>query len=335
VDLGTQVLGMVATVALALVGRRLVGPDDIRLVWAPLGGNLIQSVARVAVTHLAMPGPRNRFRLDREMVAAQLRFGRWVFLSTLLTFLASQSDRLLLARLVSMAEFGVFGIAATLASIPTLAIEKLGGAVAFPALSRMANRTDFDRVYERARAPLLLAGAAAASALFGCGPPLVELLYDARYADARWMIQFLAAGAWLQTLSGSNGAALLALGRVNVMAAGSGAKVAGIALFFPLGFHLAGLRGALVGLALSDLARYAVSAWGVRRAGMRPLRVDATHTALVAGVALLGDAAARAVAPGGRGAPLALAAAAAVTVVVWGALGLRYYRENRAHLARS
>jgi O-antigen/teichoic acid export membrane protein len=333
VDFGCQVLGMVATIALAIVGRRLVGPNDLRLVWAPLGGNLVASVARVVVTHAFMPGPRNGFLIDRALAGAQLRFGRWVFVSTLLTFLASQSDRLLLARLVSMAEFGVFGIAATLASIPTLAIEKIGGAVAFPALSRMSDRTDFDQVFERARTPLLLAGAAAASALFACGPPLVGLLYDARYADAEWMVQYLAVGAWLQTLAGANGAALLALGRVNVLAATSAAKFAGIVLFFPLGFHFGGLRGALVGLALSDLARYAVSAWGVSRFGMRPLRSDAGQSALALGVALAGYGAARALRSGGGGQLVALMAAAAATGAVWAVLGLRYFREHRAHLA--
>jgi O-antigen/teichoic acid export membrane protein len=333
VDFGCQVLGMVATIAFAVIGRRIVGPNDLRLIWAPLGGNLVQSLARVAITHAAMPGPRNSFLLDRELLRAQLRFGRWVFVSTLLAFLASQSDRLLLARLVTMAEFGVFGIAATLASIPTLAIEKVGGAVAFPALSRMADRADFGQVYARARTPLLLAGAAAASGLFACGPPLVALLYDARYADAQWMIQYLAVGAWLQTLSGANGAALLALGRVNVLAATSAAKFGGIAVLFPLGFYLGGLRGALVGLALSDLARYAVSAWGVSRFGMRPLRGDAAQSALALGVALAGYGAARALESGGRGHLLALVAAATATGAVWAVLGLRYFREHRAHLA--
>ena len=62
-----------------------------------------------------------------------MRFGRWIFVSTVLTFLAGQSDRLVFGKMIPIALFGVYSIASMLAALPTQAVLKLGGAVIFPA----------------------------------------------------------------------------------------------------------------------------------------------------------------------------------------------------------
>ena len=72
-----------------------------------------------------MPGRRNRFRLEREAALSMLRFGRWIFLSTALTFVASEGDRLLMGKLLTMEELGVYNIAFFLAVAVPMALASL------------------------------------------------------------------------------------------------------------------------------------------------------------------------------------------------------------------
>jgi O-antigen/teichoic acid export membrane protein len=240
------------------------------------------------LSHTVLPGVRPRFVIDGTAFKALLRFGRWIFVSTLLTFLAGQADRLLFGKLIPFDLFGVYSIAAMLAALPTMAIVKVGATVVFPAYSRLTAREDFKDVFSRVRLPLLLTGGAIVTGLIACGPYLIAFLYDKRYAQAGWILQFLAASAWLQILECTNGVALLAQGRTTWVAGGNAAKFASLLVFLPLGFHLGGFRGAIVGLIVSQLAKYATSVTGTAISGLRGFGWDAGLTATTAGLSALG-----------------------------------------------
>ena len=81
--------------------------------------------------------------------------------------------------------------------------------------------------------PLLLAGAAITSGLIAGGPALIDILYDRRYAQAGWILQFLAVGAWFQILESTNGAALLAQGNPGWMVASNAVKLASLVVGLP------------------------------------------------------------------------------------------------------
>lgn len=329
-DIAAQVVGIATTVGGALLVRQLRGPQDPSAVWAIVGGSVVASVVRTVLSHTWLPGVRNRFHLDRSATAHLFRFGRWIFVSTLLTFLAGQSDRLVFGKTIPLALFGVYSIAAMLASLPTQAVLKLGGAVVFPAYSRLAQREDFPRLFWSVRLPMLLGGAAIVSALVAAGPFLVRALYDRRYVEAGWILQYLSAAAWFQILECTNGAALLARGHVKWVAAGSAAKVAGMAIAIPVGFRLGGFPGAMAGLVAAELAKYAVSALGAAAAGLKGVARDLLVTAAVAAVSAAAFGAGQLVAgPQGRNL-LPLLAATAIAVGFWGVLALRHLRQARA-----
>lgn len=328
-DLGTQLVGMVVTIGLAIANRRLYGPDSANAVWAIVVGALTSSLCRLVLTHAYLPGIRNRFKLEREALGQLFGFGRWIFVSTLLTFLAGQSDRLIFGKMIPLALLGLYSIAAMLAALPTQAVLKLGGAVVFPAYSRLATRADFGQVFSRVRAPLLMGGGVVVSALVSSGPHLVRVLYDERYGESGWILRLLAAAAWFQILECTNGAALLAKGRVGWVAAGSAAKVVGMIALIPLGFHIDGFRGALVGLIASELLKYSTSAVGARSAGLSGWRGDLLLTAATAGLvaagALGGEVGARR-----AGNLVGLVASLAIVMTLSALLALWYLRHGRA-----
>ncbi|MGB8931501.1 MAG: oligosaccharide flippase family protein [Anaeromyxobacteraceae bacterium] len=282
IDFSTQAITVLATVLLAVVVRSHLGPDHPAAVWALVGGTLVGNAARLAMTHLVLPRFHHGFLLERDALATLFGFGRWIFFSTLLFFLAGQADRLVLGKLIPMDLLGVYGIAIALASLPTQAVQRLAASVLFPSYSRISGQLDFARSVQRARMPVLLSGATLVTGLIACGPFLVRGLYDNRYAEASWMVQLLAASAWLQLLESTNGAVLLAKRLLPWHAASYASKVVGLVLLVPAGFWAGGLRGAILGLVAADAAKYVVSATGVARCGVRVVWRDAGLTALIA-----------------------------------------------------
>ena len=292
-------------------------------IWALVAGTIAASLANLALSHTLMPSLRNRFRWDRSAASELMKFGRWIFVSTMLTFLALQADRLIFGKLIPMHELGVYGVAAMMAALPTAAILKLGGTVVFPAYSRAkATGANFQRVFDRVRLPLLAFGGMAAAGMIAAGRPVIELLYDPRYHAAGWMLQLLAMSAWLQVLQVTNGSALLALGSPKWVAAGNVVKLTSMVICIPLGFWARGLPGAVAAIMMSDVLKYAVSAIAARRKGLYMLGKDLLLSALVvlsAGAALALQYAGR-TGDGRRPVPatvLAIAVAGLVVGAVW------------------
>src|SRR5207248_4930218 len=86
-DLAAQVISFVVIVAWALIHPS---------VWALMGGGTTLFVLKTVSSHVFLPGHRNLLRWDRDAAREVLRFGRWVLVSSLLTFCANRLDALLL-----------------------------------------------------------------------------------------------------------------------------------------------------------------------------------------------------------------------------------------------
>lgn len=320
VEITGQVGEITAIILLVLAYRSVHGPNDPGAAWALVGGNLVGSAIRLVLSHTALPGIRHRFTFAREYVRQQLAFGRWVFVSTALVFLAGQLDRLIFGKTIPIAMLGIYGIAAMASAIPSEVVLKLGSAVVFPAFSRVSGRSDFARVFWRVRLVFLMGGAVLVSGLVASGPYLIRLLYDARYSEAAWILQYLAMASWFRILGTTNEAAMLAFGRPAWLAAGNAAKVAGMVGLVPLGMHLDGFRGAMLGLVLAEMARYGVSAVAAARRGLRGVERDLAVTVLIGAAATGGGFAGRAVASTAHPDLAGFLCAGTAVVAIWAAL---------------
>lgn len=327
IELAAQVAGLAVMLPLAFVLGSIWPGNDLRVVWAVIAGGLANALARMVLSHTALRGIRHRWHVDRPSLHALLRNGRWVFLNTVLTFLSGQADRLVFARLVPIGVFGVYNIAAMLAMVPTQLCSALSTRVLFPAYSRALGAGDLNARFSPARLPMLLGGAAMISGLAATGSLLVGILYDDRYVQAGWIVQFLALSAWFQVLEGANSAALLAQAQMRWLAVASAVKAAGVFTLVLVGFRLDGFRGALLGIVLSDAAKYAISAAGATRQGLRPLGVDLLLSASMAAVAWLGTHAGGLAAGGGE--LVAVLAAGSVPTAFWGAVFLGWRTHHK------
>jgi O-antigen/teichoic acid export membrane protein len=307
IHVGTAVLG--AATMLAWVAVR---PE----IWALVAGGLVTSAGRTLLGFLALPGASNRFCWDPEARRAFVSFGRWIFLSTIATFLAMQADRLVFGLLAPMAVLGVYSIGQALTRLPVELVESIAHSVTFPVYSRVRERGgDLARAYSGARLPLVWLGGISLSFLALLGPALVAFLYDDRYRDAGWIVQVVAGACLFQVLSTTIGDALLALGKPQWTAAANGAKVAAMAVLIPVGHRAFGFPGALAGFAAAEVPKYLVLAVRAGLAGLRGRGTDLAVIAAFAACAAILPVSGRFLAPGP-----ALGLAAAGFAAVWALL---------------
>ena len=269
IDSSTQVFSLLVT-----VGWAYLHPS----VWALVAGSLASNIYRMTLSHLSwvVPGHRNRFALHRESVQEIFHFGKWIFLGTALFFFASQADRLVLGRLVTMTTLGIYSIAFQISDVPRSVINAFSSRVGFPLASRLAHLpiAEFRERFLRYRLYVLLAGAFLLSVMAVWGGYIITLLYPTRYGDAVWMIPILALGLWHTLLYNTTSPALLSLGVSTYNAGGNALYCAAMLLGIPVGFHFFGLFGAMIAIAAGDLPLYVVTQIGAVRNGVKPLKQD-------------------------------------------------------------
>jgi O-antigen/teichoic acid export membrane protein len=273
INLGSAVFSLAVRIAWVLVSPT---------VWALVAGGLSQSLLRTILSHAILPGKLNRFRWDKECADELMSFGRWVFVSTLLTFIAMQLDKILFVKLIPLAMLGIYNIGSNVSRIPAETVQKIMSGVAFPAFSRLKDRQgDFSSAYRRIRAPLLVGSGAIFAFLTLGGPLVAQILYPALYQDAGWIIQIVAVACWFQGLESTNVTALLASGQPKWLAAGNFVKIVAMGVVLPVAFHYWQFPGALVGMALVEVPKYLFEAWQVRRQKLSGWGVELATTAAV------------------------------------------------------
>jgi len=278
IELVSQVAGLIAMNIWAYLQHS---------VWALAGGAAIGSAVKLALSHLALPGIRNRFRWDRTTLDEVSHFGRWILVSTLLTFFASASDRLIFGKLVSIAMLGVYSIGAVWATIPGYVVGHVVGNVLFPLISRV-KRSELAVTFRNLRGTVLMAAAWLVACLIAGGPVLIRFLYDKRAVEAGPVVQLLAIGSWFCTLESANGSAVLSMGKTKWLALGNGAKFAAMLVLMPIGGIFFGFKTTVLALSLSEVVRYGISARACALIGLNPLRQDALLSAGIAVTSVLG-----------------------------------------------
>lgn len=198
----------------------------MRSVYALALAGVTSSALRVWLSYAFLPGIVDRFRLDRPSLQAIFGFGKWVLLSTLISFLALQIDRVLLAAIFPLAEVGVYSIATSLALMVTVLIGTLQSSIVFPWYSRMLDLgVPLKEAFRRTRLPLMLVVTFLVVLLATGASSFFDLAYDDRYAKGGSFLPLLAVGVWFSSLSGIYGSAFLAMGKPQWIAMVSAVKV--------------------------------------------------------------------------------------------------------------
>lgn len=292
-QLGAQAagIGLMALIAYLYFyepGRESTG-DDYSGAWALVIGMVLMALIRSGLSHVVFPGKCNRFAWDRECLGELISFGKWIFLGTVVMFLANNMDRLLLSKFITPEMLGVYQIAFMLTNMPTILIRRFGNKVVFPAVSRRADmdRAKLNQKLQENQKRLALVMAVPVIVLVCAGDWIVQLGWDDRYLSAGWMTSVLGFGLWVAMLRATVGPALLAIGKPQYQFYGnigrlvwSGVVAGGVFLLLEhLGYN--GLPGFIVAFTLAELPAYAITAWGIAREKLTLWRQDLVFTGLL------------------------------------------------------
>jgi O-antigen/teichoic acid export membrane protein len=281
IELGSQSVGIFVMLVWAYLNPTI---------WALVAGGAAGTITRVFWSHWMLPDRPNRFKWEPGAVRELFDVGRWVFLSTALTFLAEQSDRLLLGKFFSPALFGIYGIALMMSEVPRSVAVSVGGRVIFPAVSQLVDlpRYELREKLLRNRQKLLLLLTAGMVILVALGDQIILFLYDDRYAEAAWMLPILALGIWPRLLCSTMDAALISFGKLHYATIGNFTRLVFTVVGILLGYQWFGNVGAVSAVALNDLAYYAVVMYGLSYEKLGCTAQDIKATALLfAGIAII------------------------------------------------
>ncbi len=278
-ELGIQVISLTVMITWALISPSI---------WALVVGNLTSAVAELVWSHRLNSQFSNRFAWDKEVVKEVSSFGRWILLSTAMTFLATEIDRLMLGKLFSLEMLSFYIIAFTFADVPRQIVGKVSFQVLYPVIVKYASlpRKVLREKMLKQRWLILLGQAIALTIMVSFGDFLITFLYDQRYEPATWILPILALGLWPLMLSITGEKALLAIGSPNYSAWGNFLKFIYMALALPLGFHIYGVLGAVTVIALNDLPFYVLVVYGLDCQKLSTLKQDILATLIL--IALLG-----------------------------------------------
>ena len=222
-------------------------------VWGLVAGGLANALVKMVLTHLWISERRNRFHWEKEAASSLFKFGRWIFISTALTFFAAQIDRILLGYLMGTATLGIYSIAAMFKETAYKATQILGSKVLFPSYSRLAREDNHKRLYNALRKTRILMISATwvvTLTLILLGSQIIEWLYDERYKDAIWMIQILPLGSFVGVLSLTYHNAYLAKGKSSYISSLLVYQLLIQVSVILIGYKFNGVHGIVIGLAL-------------------------------------------------------------------------------------
>jgi len=184
IDLIGSISQTLAAIALAFL---------LHNVWAIVGSMFVASLVRLLIGYALFPGSPLTYRVDRDIISDMWRFSRVMAVSSMLTLLITQVDKLGLARILPLSQFGIYVIAASLAAAPTVFAFNYASAVVYPAVAASWREgTSIADAYYRSWGRFFYLYAFGGGALIGIADLLVRLLYDPRYAAAATYLSILA-----------------------------------------------------------------------------------------------------------------------------------------------
>ena len=245
-----QIVGQIASIALLIALAY-----SLKSVWALAAGNVLSSALTIGLGHVVLQGHRHRFQLDPKAARSLVQFGKWIFLSTIVTFVGGEGLRAIQAGFLTPAEFGVLAIAYTIAAIPIELSMKLTSTIGLPAFSE-ALRDDASKlsgILHQFRKRVLAFSFVLVAVVAFTSENLVAVLYDDRYH---------AAGAFVVAITLSNAVALIVLGYNNaLLALGKSStylwtmtfSTAGRIIGIIAGFQVSGILGMIVGVGVANI----------------------------------------------------------------------------------
>lgn len=264
-----QALGLVSTVGWALYDAQSVGVLVV--------GPLVSSAFFMVGSFVSLQGRGNWFHWERDAAKELFRFGKWIVVSTAITFFLAQGDQAIVGVIVTTEYFAVYSVAYFLARGVPQVMLALGPRVLLPIYADM-DEMSMARVRRRTfkmRAMLLGVFLPLMWVLILFGRHIVWWLYPEHYRDAGWMLEILTAGNIGLVIGLTAGGIVLAKGDSFRFMVLQSLRALLMLVGMTVGYWIGGqsshpdgaLMGFLIGMGVSYWLNYPVLVWAIKRYG--------------------------------------------------------------------
>ncbi len=190
-ELSTQLLALITTLTLAIYFQSL---------WAFIASMIFTEIVFTISTFYYLKGGTTGFMFSKKHISGMTKFGKWLFLASILTFITGQGDRFLLGIYLTKEELGVYHVAATLAALPIMLHGALLNKIFFPSVcEKLDNPIDeFNVAFNQLRIKVVLLTFPIAAFLALFGSEIIIFMYNINYQNAGIILQILSVGAMLK-----------------------------------------------------------------------------------------------------------------------------------------
>jgi O-antigen/teichoic acid export membrane protein len=160
-------------------------------VWGLVAGSLAGVAVTVIVSYILAPH-RPRLLFDQESIKPLIRFGRWVFITSLIALVGGTVLRIVISRQLGATALGLYYLATQLAYLPSEISSGVVGTVAFPMFSRL--RSNLEKTKRAFRAMVIGTAALlypACLLIIVLAPGLVNEILGSKWNGTEIVIQIL------------------------------------------------------------------------------------------------------------------------------------------------
>jgi len=279
IDISAQGLGILAMIAFANIESSA---------WALLFGMLTSGFLGLIASHIFFPGPKMAIEWDRVIVDKLWQFGKWLIGSSVFHFIATNTDKLVLAGLLGKEIFGLYVIATIWIGAGKTVISKLIDNIGFATLSELMRERPHDvpRLFRRIMLVIDSLCVLSFLAFFIFGQMLINFLYTSDYSLAGEFIPILAL-MFLLLRYDAFGLLILSSGDSKSIMIISFIRAVSICVLLPTGYYFIGMDGVLMAVALSPLPAIPFVLWRVAPILDYKIKIDVLWLILICCVAVV------------------------------------------------
>ena len=282
-ELAGNVTSLIVSITMAVI---------LRSYWALIIGMLTGSCLKTILSYVLFPGSRRRFRFDLTRSKELWNFSRYIAMSSILSLLIMQSDKVVLARIMPLSAYGLYAIAVTLATAPAGLAVPYAIRVLLSIYSKAARehpRETMRKVVYDSRRRVTLAYMAGVGVMIGASPLIIEILYDDRYRGVAHFLQLLLISTALRLPSLSSKQALIAVGRTGAQLIGNIASIIWLAIGGLIGLLTGNILLLVAVVGTVEVPNLLCFLWSMRREKLLNLRQELLGLGAVLAGAVVGS----------------------------------------------
>ncbi len=243
-ELSAQLIALITTIVLAAI---------LNSVYALAIGYSISAFYRMLASYIVIQY-RPCFRWNKEAGRELFHFGKFIFINTIITAIASQLDIVLIGKMLDMKTLSFYNIGLNFGKLVIMLFIPIISQSYLPAVSSvLSDISRVERIYRRTTTFFLTVAIPVSIVLALFSHDIIRLLYDPRYQLAYISMFWIGLSGIFRIIGSIAGTTFIAVGRPALETASMAIGLLIVAVIVSVGINLGGLKGASCGMAIAFL----------------------------------------------------------------------------------